>query len=217
MARASSGACAWGGCDDTPRPGLKYCDVHTRQIQLREAALPVSAFGSAPGAATRSALPYEHAGPIAGKAPTSKAAALNVADTYVSKKGRILLHLVACGAHGATRPEIARALDLPINSVNSACNTLYRQGLVGSNPGDVRADPNTGNDCAVLVGEDYVDRWKGRPRRNRSVYVNGGECELVHPVTGDRMTETQRAVVVNERRLAEMDRDDERAGYGGGT
>lgn len=137
--------------------------------------------------------------PVAGIAVTSKKAADAVADGFRTRKHLIHQHIQQEGATGATRPEIAKALGISVNSVNSAANTLYRQGLIASNPDHERPDPISGQACAVLVDEAHVLRWRNSPRRFRSLHLlhahDGagdwtpvGECDLVNPHTGETMS-----------------------------
>lgn len=201
------GTCDWGGCDDTVTPGSKYCPRHTieaarnaprtdpdlfSQTTNKDAAARAAAFTA------RASLPEEFAGPVLGKAPTSRRAAEGAREGYASRKALIHEHIKSQGAAGATRPEIADALGIGVNSVNSACNTLYRQGYIGSNPEHERPDPRTGVACAVLVDEAHVERWKNTQRRYRSPLavgrpraLDGDTCDLVHPTVGTSLTETQ--------------------------
>lgn len=196
--------CATAGCMHAPAPGAKYCFrcTRTRVNAAAQTPPPLSLFD-----APRASLPESLAGPIRGKASTSQRAAEAVAPSYASKKALILAHIQACAAHGATRPELAQALGIPVNSINSACNTLYRQGCIGSNPEHERPDPLTGNACAVLCDEAYVLRWYGKPRRERSSLVDDwfpvpGECDLVHPETGASLT-----LHTREKMIADVMRD----------
>jgi hypothetical protein len=199
----SDGRCATAGCERAHDDTSPLC----RPCQKAHALLPAvgttdapSLFDAPRAEMIRASLP-EHlaAHPIAGKAATSRKAAAAIESSYSQRQYLIHQHLKQLGAHGATRPELAAALGVPVNSINSACNTLYRRGLIGSNPDDERADPQTGNACAVLVDEAYVARWRGQHRRERSAHYDdllrpgapAGECLLVHPRTGAVMTQKE--------------------------
>lgn len=197
LRQRSDGRCATAGCEralhDLAAIYCKPCEAAYRALPVVPSAEP-SLFDAPRAAMLRASLPEQHTRPIAGKAATSKKAAAAVECTYHSRKTLIHEHIKGEGARGATRPEIAAALGLPsVNSVNSAANTLYRQGLIGSNVGDERADPHTGNMCAVLVHEAFVARWYGTTRRERSMLFDlAAECDLVHPETGEPLTERDR-------------------------
>jgi uncharacterized Zn finger protein (UPF0148 family) len=204
--------CATAGCVLVPRIGRKFCDRCERNRAEQQAAAdandPSNLFG-----ARRASLPESIADkPIEGKATTSKKAARAIAPSFATKKHLIHQHIVSCAAHGATRPEISAATGVPINTVNSTCSMLYRQGLIASNPEHERADPVSGNACAVLVSEEYVERWKGKARRERSAWTSIGavieaiskalrECDLVHPESGESMSEKDAAKLMGFERL----------------
>jgi predicted transcriptional regulator len=195
--------CATAGCENAREHRSRFCARCTTQRaaaqSTADAADATSLFS------TRASLPDTLADePVAGTAATSRAAAKAVRANYRTRKQLIHEHILQEGPRGATRPEIARALGIKVSSVNSACNTLYRQGLIASNPDETRPDPESGLACAVLVDETFVTRWKGKPRRERSrVYATDdaagialGECDLVHPDTGAPLSETEQRALM---------------------
>lgn len=114
------------------------------------------------GGEPRSRLPAEPFADIAphqSASPTSRAAAEANAPTMRSKMYLIYTHIRQQGLHGATRQEIADDLAIPLQTVCGRVRRLYQMGLIGSNPGHVRASTHSGLANEVMLHEAFVDRW----------------------------------------------------------
>jgi hypothetical protein len=190
-----------GGCDDVARPGSRFCaKCQPRDVVVSDGAQ--SDLFSSPTPAkqrTRAALPDRVAlnhPPHQSKSPTSTAAADAIASKFPTQLQRVLAAVLHAKRGGLTRAELADVLDMRLSSVCSAVRTLYRQGLIGSNPDETRIDQSSGMHVEVLVAEQYVERWLDAsraliPRRTRSM-LDGALCDLVDPSTDKPITEGQK-------------------------
>lgn len=139
-------------------------------------------------AKTRAALPDAVAlnhPPHQARSATSAAAARNIKDQFPTQLEKVLRRIQAFGTTGYTRAELAGDLGMRLSSVCSAVRTLYRQGLIGSNEGETRVDPESKQRVEVLVSEHFVHRWHDAsgaliPRRARSM-LDGAPCDLAEP------------------------------------
>lgn len=198
-----------GGCESVARPGSRYCArCQPRDVLASDSAQP-DLFSSTPAKRTRAALPDSVAlnnPPHQSSSPTSTAAATVIRPTFPAQLQRVLAFVQSNGLHGATRAEIAAALKMRLSSVCSAARTLYRQGLVGSNPQHTRVDPETHMNVEVLVSEIHVLRWQGVPRRHRTL-LDGTTCDLVSAFSDNPITEAQKRQQQKELDAARSKRD----------
>ena len=69
----------------------------------------------------------ERAEPAPGKADTSRAAAESMrGQPALSQRERVMIALLACGSHGATREELAELAEIRLASVCGRVNELLR-------------------------------------------------------------------------------------------
>jgi hypothetical protein len=183
-----------GGCGREARADSRFCAVCRPPADLppfQEFVQRGRAAQRAVDDVVRNALPdsFSNHPPHAPGSSTSRRAAEHVGPRHRSQMECVYDYVLGRGrfhadtaSGGATRAEIAAALNMRLASVCSAVNTLYRQGRIGSNPGDERVDPDTGQRVEVLVHESFVDRWRGTWRRGRTM-LSGKPCDLVDPAT----------------------------------
>lgn len=190
-----------GGCERVVRPGDRFCDK-CRPLDARASDGAQPDLFSSPTPAkqrTRAALPDRVAltnPPHQSSSPTSTAAATAVSPLFPAQLQRVLAAVIHARDGGLTRAELAAVLKMRLSSVCSAVRTLYRQGLIGSNEGVTRVDPETHMNVEVLVSERYVKRWQDAsgaliPRRTRTL-LDGALCDLVSAYSDNPITEAQK-------------------------
>lgn len=132
--------------------------------------------------------------PAAPGSPSSEAAARAIAGAVIPQARRIHAYIAQQQARGATREEIAEAMALRLSAVCGRVRTLYRQGLIGSNPDVTRVSASSGMQAEILVADVFVARWldtRGRliPRRHRTL-LDGALIDLVAQDTDQPLTES---------------------------
>lgn len=103
--------------------------------------------------------PFADVVPHQASSPTSVASAAKNVSTMRSKMERIHNRIIKSGPHGMTRQELTDDLGISLQTVCGRVRRLYQMGLIGSNPGHVRANRISGFENEVLLDELWVDRW----------------------------------------------------------
>jgi len=136
-------------------------------------AEPVRSRASLPDAIARSTVPSQR------KSITSTVAGRRLVETgaHETQLDRVYAYITSCGVAGATRSEIADRLQMRLSAVCGRVNTLYRQGLIGSNRDHVRRYGDSRALQEVLLNEVHVTRWWGTRRRGRTM-LDGRPCDL---------------------------------------